>query len=356
MENFITAWGLVSLWKENRGVRRPVFGIGAIGGYSLRAMRWNCSAAVVLCAVALGACARPKLATKAASPSLEKVVIGNEEKSPMAFAGDTAKGFLRPCQTVLAGGGVVELVCGEHQVVEFRKGASTGESEEDLHDVMEVLAARFGELQETRHDAMIDDFPVRVSDFRTVKEGVAGIAVAVGNSQGRYWVFACYKKKGGANQEFCQEAIASAARAGGLAYVEAKKLQGFGEGKLKVGKGCVSSEESSIRCESGQLSWSPIGSRSAELLQQEAVARIDTMAVREKVEVVKEKRLCQLLGKSAECLHLHILNEGKGDELHFVLAKGGEQERLVVCSFSAFDDAALPEPCSQILTLEPKSP
>lgn len=290
----------------------------------------------------------PALAPLSGAAPAEKI-----DEASLVLGANTPNGFLRPCQTLIAAGGVVELRCGEHRIVEFRKGASAGDNEQDLDDVMEVLQARFGELRETRQNGRIDSFLVRISNFRTDKvDGPDGIAVAISNAQGRYWVFACYKKQGDANGQFCQEAIATAARAGGLAYVEAKKLAGFGDGILKVPEGCVSSEGSRITCKTGQLSWSSAGGKSAQVLQDEAVAQIVSMAAKEKVVVTQSAKKCLLLGEEAECLHLLVVNAEKQEELHFVLAQSEGEERLVVCSFASYASGLLPAPCFQALTLQ----
>ena len=307
----------------------------------------------VIMATACGA-AKSRTQTSDTSSELEFVADTEQEQEVKALGSDAPEGFLRPCQTVLASGGVVELACGEHQIVEFRKGASAGEAEQDLNDVIEVLQARFGDLKETRRDGRIDDFPVRISTFRTIANaGARGTAVAVSNSQGRYWVFACYRKVGSVNVTFCDEAISSAARAGGLAYVGAKPIKGFADGVLKVPKGCVSSENSRVTCKDAQLSWSPSGGKNASVLKGEAVARIESMALHEKVTLRKETRRCQLLSEDVECFYMQISSPDKGEELHFMLVHGAKQERLVVCSFAAFDDAGeLPEPCSSVISLK----
>ena len=311
---------------------------------------------VATAVIAATACSVPKSRTQTSTATSQPEFVTNDPNTQevKALGADAPKGFLRPCQTVLASGGVVELACGEHQIVEFRKGASTGEADQDLNDVMEVLQARFGELKETRKDGRIDDFPVRISTFRTIAStGARGTAVAVSNSQGRYWVFACYRKVGSVNSEFCDEAISTAARAGGLAYVGAKAVKGFADGVLVVPKGCVSSENSRVTCKNAQLSWSPSGGKNASVLQGEAVARIESMALHEKVVLTKETRRCQLLAEDIECFHMQINSPDKGEELHFILAHGAKQEHLVVCSFSAFDDAGeLPQPCSPVISLK----
>ena len=143
------------------------------------------------------------------------------------------------------------------------------------------------------------------------------------------------------NVAFCDEAISTAARAGGLAYVGAKPVKGFADGVLIVPKDCVSSENSRVTCKNAQLSWSPSGGKNASVLKGEAVARIESMALHEKVTLIKETRRCQLLAEEVECFHMQVSSPDKGEELHFMLVHGAKQERLVVCSFSAFDDAGI---------------
>lgn len=264
-------------------------------------------------------------------------------------------GFYRSCETVAAGGGLVELHCDDYQIVEFRKPESSGTGDADLNDLLTLLGARFGELSEKRRDARIDSLAIRVSDFASVDEsGPRGMAASVSNSQGQYWTFACYKKVGEIEKDFCGDAIATAARAGGLAYVQAKSLVEFGGGQIKVAAGCQSTPGSRISCATGQLSWSPRDGRDALTLRDETLARIETMARQEKVNLHKKELACKLLGKEALCLKLQLTSAEEA--LHFVLVTGGEQERLVVCSYPESKEALLPEPCRQAIDLVlPKS-
>ncbi len=297
------------------------------------------------------ACARDNTSKIVSQPTLTQVQASESVGQEASLAPDTPEGFLRPCTTVMASGGVVELACGEHQVVEFRKGSSTGEAERDLDDVMEVLQARFGDLREERDEGRIDRFPVSISHFRTARAGgPRGLAIAVNNSQGRYWVFACYQKNGESNESFCQEAIAAGARAGGLAYVGAKPLQSFLSEILSVPKGCQSTENR-VLCKDAQLRWSPLTGTPALQLRAEAVANMGAMAKVEKIVLSQEERECTLLKAKATCLLVSLKNPAKQEELNFVMATGGGQERLIVCSYSQLSSGQLPAPCDQVISL-----
>jgi hypothetical protein len=236
-----------------------------------------------------------------------------------------APGFFRACQTVATGGGLVELRCDVYQVVEFRKPDSGGSGDADLDDLLKVLGARFGELEETRRDARIDELAIRLSDFQSVDEaGPRGMAASVSNSQGQYWAFACYRKGGEVSEDFCGDAIATAARAGGLAYVQAKALEDFGGGALEVPASCEATPGTRIVCPTGQLS----------------------------LQLKRKESSCRLLGKKALCLHLELTNPSEQEALHFVLVTGGGQERLVVCSYPDSPGSSLPEPCGQAIELK----
>jgi hypothetical protein len=288
-------------------------------------------------------------------PTLETLEPASEA-AKVSLGADVAPGFFRPCQVVVAGGGrgLVELSCDAYQVVEFRRPESSGNGDADLDDVIKVLAARFGELEESRRDGSIDSLAIRLSDFRAKdSEGPRGMAASVSNSAGAYWAFACYTRGGEASKGFCGDAIATAARAGGLAYVEAKELQDFGKGKLTVPPTCQSTPGSKISCPEGELSWSPDG-RSATTLREETLARLMKMAEKENVEVKREDHSCKLLNKTASCVYVLLSNKSKKEALHFVLVTGGEQERLVVCSFPEGKLSSLPDPCKQ--AIEIKSP
>ena len=222
---------------------------------------------------------------------------------------------------------------------------------------MTVLGARFGALEESRYDGVIDSLAIRLSDFSSANEkGPKGMAASVSNSAGQYWAFACYKKGGEFFKGFCGDAIATAARAGGLAYVEAKELQDFGDGKIKAPASCTSTPGSKISCNTGTLSWSPKGGPSAETLRDETLARLRGMATKEKVKIEEREITCKLLGKSASCLYLRLASKAKSEALHFVLATGGKQGRLVVCAYPKATAQGLPEPCAQALELRLPSP
>jgi hypothetical protein len=289
--------------------------------------------------------AHPPLATAAAAPSTGHTGLGES----------AAKGFLRPCQTMIVGSGLVELRCDDYQVVEFRKPESSGRSDADLDDLMAVLRARFGELREHRRDAVIDKLAIRVSDFSAENEKSArGMAVTVSNSAGQYWGFACYKKGTDISKDFCGDAIATAARAGGLAYVDAKKLNDFGTGSLKIPPACESTPGSKIVCPTGQLSWSPEGAGDANTLRAETLARLVEMAGREKVVIEQSELKCKLLGVRASCVRVQLSSKQKDEYLHFVLVTGAGQERLVVCSFPGAAGSSLPVPCDQAIDLNSK--
>ena len=81
---------------------------------------------------------QPTLGTVDAAPSGAEAKLGE----------GAAKGFLRPCQTMIIGSGLVELRCDDYQVVEFRRPDSKGRADADLDDLMIVLRARFGELRD----------------------------------------------------------------------------------------------------------------------------------------------------------------------------------------------------------------
>jgi hypothetical protein len=189
-----------------------------------------------------------------------------------------------------------------------------------------------------------------MSDFATVDvAGPRGMAATVSNSAGQYWAFACYRKGGELSKGFCSDAIATAARAGGLAYVEAKELQDFGNGALQVAPSCKATPGSKISCPTGELSWSPKGDRSAITLREETLARLRDMASKEEVKLQQRELDCKLLGKQASCLYVDLTNKSGDEALHFVLVTGGQQERLVVCSYPEATKGVLPEPCSQAI-------
>ncbi len=286
---------------------------------------------------------RPKLETISATPKGGQNSLGK----------DAPKGFLRPCQTMIAGSGLVELRCDDYQLVEFRKPKSGGSGDADLDALMEVLGARFGELDETRRDAAIDSLAIRVSDFSgATGKAPQGMAASVSNSAGQYWAFACYKKSGDISKSFCGDAISTAARAGGLAYVDAKPLNEFGDGTIKVPPSCESMPGSKIVCPKGQLSWSPEGASDAKTLRADTLSRLMAMAGKEGVAAEQKQLDCQLLGKPASCVYVQLTNKKKKEALHFLLVTGGGQDRLVVCSYPEASKGSLPIPCDQAIELK----
>ena len=316
-------------------------------------MRGQLAIAAILAAVTVS-CGGTEGPRRVEQPTLE--TLEPASGAPKVLLGeDVAPGFFRPCQVVVAGSGLVELSCDAYQIVEFRKQESGGNGDADLDDLMKVLVARFGALKESRRDAAIDSLAIRVSDFQSKEsQGPRGIAASVSNSAGQYWAFACYKRGGEISESFCGDAIASAARAGGLAYVEAKELQDFGKGKLAVPPTCQSTPGSKISCPEGELSWSPDDGRSATTLRQETISRLTKMADKEKVEVKQKELDCTLLGKKASCVYVLLTNKKKKEALHFVLATGGEQDRLVVCTYPEGKLTSLPVPCKQAIEVSPR--
>lgn len=284
-------------------------------------------------------------------PTLETVA----PKAKGQGMGDVATpGFLRACQTRALGAGLVELGCEQHQIVEFRKleMEESADDESQIDQLMEILSARFGALDEDRAQAEIDATPVQLSRFKTSAPGVEGLAVIISNVEGRFWGLACYRKGGAMDEAFCGDAIATAARAGGLAHVAAKPMDEFADGKLTLGEGCEAMPGRGITCVSGKLSWSASDSDAAPL-REETMANLAAMANDEEVAFSTERVACTLLGKSADCHWLQIKQKKKSEELNFVLAIGGGQERLVVCTFPGpwTKPSPLPEPCAQALVL-----
>jgi len=272
--------------------------------------------------------------------------LSSEPSSTGAPLGEGAPpGFLRPCQTMVSGGGLVELHCDDYRIVEFRKDESAATSVV-LDSVLKLLEARFGPIEDRRRDARIDRLQIEVSDFNSKSGTTLGLAAAVTNKQGRYWGFACYRKEGeGEVTDFCGAAIATAARTGGLAFAGAKPMEVFGGGKITVPKDCQL-DNARITCPSGQLSWSVAEGRDASTLRDETLAKLTSMAKQEKVSLAREDKVCKLLGAGASCLYLKLERKSKSESLHFVLVTGGEQDRLVVCSFPAFAGTGLPQPCN----------
>ncbi len=289
-------------------------------------------------------------------PTLETVVA--KETAGQGWGADVPHGFLRPCVTLSASGGLVELSCDAYQLVEFRKPRPTAEPgdevppPEGIGALLEILQARFGPFVETRGEATIDSQTIEISDFvpeNSSEPGARGLAVHIGNVEGHFWGLACYRKDGkDVNRSYCTDAIATAARAGGLAHVGALPLKGFGDGKLVAPEGCESVRGRKIQCARGSLSWS-VGD--AEAIREKTVSDLAAMALAEKVGFAVEKRDCTLFGKEANCQVVKIENPVDGSKMNFVLLLGGEQERLVVCTTPETLGEVLPPPCDQAMTL-----
>lgn len=310
--------------------------------------------AAFLVAALAGACGGHKTVHRVEQPSLE--TVAPEATTGQGLGTSAVPGFLRACQVQAAASGLVEISCDQHQLVEFRKldGAGPQGGDEDLDELMQILEARFGELAEERSDSKIDDAAIRLSQFvHRGDGGVHGVAATIGNVEGHYWGMACYRKGAPVSEDFCGDALATAARAGGLAHVEARPLQDFAEGRLAVADGCESNPGRGIHCATGKLSWSA-ADVDASSLRAETIANLQEMARTEKVKLVSTKRSCALLGKDAECEWVRLHNAAAGEELNFVLATGGDQERLVVCTFPGPmpPKSLLPEPCAQALVVK----
>jgi len=291
-------------------------------------------------------------------PTLETVVA--TKTTGQGWGTDVAPGFLRPCVTLSASGGLVELACDAYQLVEFRKprpepkpGAEV-EPPEGLGALLEILQARFGPFAEERGEATIDGKVIAVSDFAaesSSEPGASGIAVHISNVEGHFWGLACYRKDAKpVNRSYCTDAIATAARAGGLAHVGAVPLKGFGDGLLVAPEGCESFRGRKIQCARGSLSWS---TGDALSIRQTTKADLAAMAKTESVAFATEQRACTLFDKAADCEIVKIENPKDGSKMNFVLLVGGEQERLVVCTTPEDIGAKLPPPCDQAISLSP---
>ncbi len=291
-------------------------------------------------------------------PTLETVV--ETEKAAQGWGADVADGFLRPCKTLSASGGLVELSCDAYQLVEFRKPRAEPEPggevapPEGLGALVEILQARFGPFAETRGEATIDSQSIETSDFspkNSSDPGARGLAVHISNVEGHFWGLACYRKDGKAvNRSYCTDAIATAARAGGLAHVGAMPLKGFGDGKLVAPQGCESVKGRKIQCARGALSWS---TGDAKAIREKTVSDLRAMAKTEKVKLSTETRQCLLFDKTADCKIVKIENASDGAKLNFILLLGGGQDRLVVCTTPEDIDEPLPPPCDQVISLVP---
>ncbi|MCP4449251.1 MAG: hypothetical protein GY811_28555 [Myxococcales bacterium] len=290
-------------------------------------------------------------------PTLETV---EPEVSGAGWGADVAPGFLRPCVTLSAGNGLVELACDTHQVVEFRKAPEPPEPGAEvpppkgISDLVELLQARFGPLLEERGEAAIDSQSIETSDFaseQNSESAVSGVAVHIRNTQGQFWGLACYRKGGArANRSFCRDAIATAARAGGLLHVGARPLQSFGDGVLITPKHCQKIPGRKIHCPRGELSWS-VGD--ATSLREQTIKNLQDTAKSEKVQFARSSHACSLFGVAADCELVSIRDSKEGAEMNFLLLTGGEQERLIVCSMPDALASPLPEPCDQAISLAP---
>ena len=221
------------------------------------------------------------------------------------------------------------------------------------------MTARFGPLSDERGHASIDAQLLETSDFASEKtsespQGPNGVAVVVANAQGQFWGLACYRKDGAADRAYCSDAIASAARAGGLALVGAHPIKTLGDGRLVTPENCESVPGRKIQCAGAGLSWSVGDERDAEALREQTLQSLKDMATQENVVFRSEKRDCALFGTPADCLMVSLTNPTKKEQLYMVLLTGGEQDRLVVCSTPADVTDTLPEPCDQAITLSPR--
>jgi hypothetical protein len=306
-----------------------------------------------LLAALSGACGGPHEVRRVEQPTLETLEVDSAEEAGLGT--HAVPGFLRPCQTRFSADGLVELSCDEHQIVEFRKIdlGDREDSDRDLDELMTILRTRFGELEEERSNSQIDGQPVRLSRFvASAGKGASGMAVVIANLEGNYWALACFRLGAEVIEDFCSDALATAARAGGLALVDAKPIEDFADGKLELADGCQSTPGRGIRCSSGKLSWSPLGS-DAVILREEMIANMQKMAKKEEVAFTSSTRACKLMNIPASCDWLQVRNAKAGEELHFVLATGGEQSRLIVCTFPGpLEGQTLPEPCAQAIVLE----
>ena len=100
-------------------------------------------AGALLVAAFTASCGPATESHSVAQPTLEAVAPAPPAEG---WGADVAPGFLRPCKTLSAGDGLVELACGDYQVVEFRRPAAEAAPEEiaapapdGLDALMEIL-------------------------------------------------------------------------------------------------------------------------------------------------------------------------------------------------------------------------
>ncbi len=298
----------------------------------------------------LWACAPASESHSVEQPKLEVVV---PSEAAEVWGADVAPGFLRPCKTAVAGDGLVELMCDEHSLVEFRRPPSAegqASNAPGLGTLMEILGDRFGSLDKKGGRADVDEQVLQVSDF--VSEKNSGVAALVENEQGYFWGLVCYGKTASYNRSFCIDAIASAARSGGLSHVGAKPPESLGDGRLVTPADCQQVPGRKIHCQTGELSWSAGDSeQSAEKLRTETLQRLRDMAKEEHVTFTSTPTACTLFKEPADCLVVRLHNPTQNERLGFVLLVGGGQDRLVVCTSPNELKSSLPEPCDQAIKL-----
>jgi hypothetical protein len=275
-----------------------------------------------------------------------------EGGEPDPLAVDADPDMLRPCQTLIAGQELVEIRCGEYRIVEFRKETTVGESPV-LDVVTGLMQQRFGELKEERGKATIDGAEVALAEFSGSQPGaeVSGLALALGNSEGRFWGLACYRKQEGADSGWCRQAVQVVARAGGLSFVGAAPApRPFGSA-VTFPDDCVE-EALRVRCSKGEVSIMKPDGRDPALVQKETRERLAELAKQEGASLQEADPACTLLGESATCKELAIVDQETGERLRFLLVRPGDGS-LLVCSFSAASgDDAIPAPCSTLLEVQ----
>ncbi len=308
---------------------------------------WLCAVLLVLMA-----CGPASKAHSIEQPHLETVgpAIAAE-----VWGAKVAPGFLRPCEALVLGEGLVEVACGTHKLVEFRRPPAAEQENapaKGLSTLMKILEGRFGALETKRGQGSVDAQVLHVSDFSSKK--ISGVAALIENEQGYFWGLACYGESSSYVRSFCMDAIATAARSGGLSYVEARPPTSLGDGRLVTAAHCQQVPGRKISCPTGELSWSAGDPKqSAEMLRTETLQRLQDMATKEHVKFSSVSSACTLFGKPADCLVVRLHNPAQEERLGFVLLVGGEQDRLVVCTTPTELTSILPEPCAQAIQLAP---